>query len=219
MGANSSKSRIPKQQRSILTKRQIIEAAMKLFAQKGYHGINSKEIAREAGVATGCFYAYFSDKKEVFMAALELYFDRFHNITQTHIATLAFEKTTVKIFCKELIQSFIEAHDVFTNFNAELTSMYYTDPDIQKIIAEYDKTSIGHIMDYLMNVRANLRVSNLEAAAKIVYYSFHSVMDQIVFSEKENAAILSDEFADMVERYLLGDCLNHGPSVHGEPPL
>jgi AcrR family transcriptional regulator len=204
MGAKSSKPRTPQQQRSIQTKRQIIEAAMKLFSQKGYHGTNSKEIAREAGVATGCFYAYFSDKKAVFLAALELYFDQFHNITQTHLAKLTFEKVTIKIFCKELTQSLIEAHDVFTNFNGELTAMYYTDPDVQKLINEFDNTSIRQIMEYLMSIRANLRVSNLEAAAKIVYHSFHSVVDRIVFSEKENTAKLSDELADMIEMYLLG---------------
>jgi AcrR family transcriptional regulator len=205
MGLGSNKPRIPKQQRSIQTKRQIIEAAMKLFSQKGYHGTNSKEIAKEAGVATGCFYAYFSDKKEVFMAALEIYFDQFNNITQIHIAKLTLEKASIKHFFREIIQSFVEAHNVFTNLNGELTAMYYTDPDIQKMIAEFDNTSIGHIMEYFMNDRARLRVSNFEAAAKVVYYSFHSVVDQIVFSEKESALILIDELADMIERYLLGE--------------
>jgi AcrR family transcriptional regulator len=180
---------------------------MKLFAQKGYHGTNSKEIAKEAGVATGCFYAYFSNKKEVFMATLEIYLDQFNNITQTHIAKLTLKRTNIKRFFRELVQSFIDAHNVFTNLNGELTAMYYTDHDIQKMIAEFDKTSIGHIMEYLMNVRAELRVSNFEAAAKVVYYSFQSVVDQIVFSENENPTMLIDELVDMVEIYLFGEKL------------
>jgi AcrR family transcriptional regulator len=216
MRTNSSKPRIPKQQRSIQTKRQIIEAAMKLFSQKGYHGTNSKEIAREAGVATGCFYAYFSDKKAVFIAALEIYFDQFNTITQTHIAKLTLEKANTKQFLREMIQSFIEAHDVFTNLNGELTAMYYTDPDIQKMIAEFDKTNIRNIMEYLENIRANLRVSNLEAAVEVVYYSFHSIVDRIVFSKKKNAAILGDELADMVEMYLFGDNFNDELLAHRE---
>lgn len=36
--------RTPKQQRSIQTKKRIIKAAFHLYAQKGIHGTNSKEI-------------------------------------------------------------------------------------------------------------------------------------------------------------------------------
>jgi AcrR family transcriptional regulator len=204
MGANSSKPRMPKQQRGIQTKQQIIDAAMRLFSQKGFHGTNSKEIAREAGVATGCFYAYFTDKKDVFIEALKIYFDQFNSITEEHIGKLFNENIDKKYFFKELIKSFINAHSVFTDLHHELTAMYYTDPDVLKLIAEYDKASIGYILQYLKNIQTQLRVSNIETAAEVVYYSVHSVVDAIVFSEKDNEQKLIDEVTDMVEMYLFG---------------
>jgi AcrR family transcriptional regulator len=85
MSKQKNKVRIPQQQRGIQTKNQIIEAAMKLFSEKGFHATNSKEIAKEAGVATGCFYSYFTDKKAVFCAALQIYLDQFNALLQEHI--------------------------------------------------------------------------------------------------------------------------------------
>lgn len=49
----------------ISRKRQIFEAATKVFAEKGYHAARVSDIAREAGVAHGLVYHYFSSKDEV----------------------------------------------------------------------------------------------------------------------------------------------------------
>jgi AcrR family transcriptional regulator len=46
-------------------RRQIMEAAVRAFARKGYHSTRVGEIAEEAGVAYGLVYHYFGSKKEV----------------------------------------------------------------------------------------------------------------------------------------------------------
>lgn len=43
----------------------IIEAAVKIFSQKSYHGTTTNEIAKEAGVAEGTIFRYFKTKKEI----------------------------------------------------------------------------------------------------------------------------------------------------------
>ncbi len=70
MAKRAYKARIPVQQKAVETKRKIIKAARKLFAQKGYYGTNAREIARIAGVATGSFYGYFNNKKEVLIEVI-----------------------------------------------------------------------------------------------------------------------------------------------------
>ncbi|MEW6777235.1 MAG: TetR/AcrR family transcriptional regulator [Bdellovibrionota bacterium] len=51
----------------------ILEAALSLFAERGYHGTAVPEVAEEAGVAAGTIYRYFPSKEalvnEVFRAA------------------------------------------------------------------------------------------------------------------------------------------------------
>jgi AcrR family transcriptional regulator len=50
---------------------QIIEAALRVFAQKGFDKATNKDIAHEAGITAGLIYHYFSSKEDLLRAALE----------------------------------------------------------------------------------------------------------------------------------------------------
>lgn len=53
------------------TKRKIFEAAMELFAQKGYDGTSVEEITSVVGIAKGTLYYHFSSKEEIFYFLVE----------------------------------------------------------------------------------------------------------------------------------------------------
>lgn len=50
---------------------QIIDAAMRVFAQKGFTRATNKDIAREAGITPGLIYYYFESKEAVLKAIVE----------------------------------------------------------------------------------------------------------------------------------------------------
>lgn len=52
---------------------QILEAALTVFADKGFDRATNKDIAREAGITAGLIYHYFKSKKEVLLEAMEKY--------------------------------------------------------------------------------------------------------------------------------------------------
>lgn len=52
----------------------INEAALKLFTTKGYHATTINAIAKEAGVATGLMYNYFSSKEALLISMVEGHF-------------------------------------------------------------------------------------------------------------------------------------------------
>ncbi len=56
-------------------KQEILEAAMKLFGEKGYEKTSITEIARAVGVAQGLCYLYFPSKEALFDSAIEQYAD------------------------------------------------------------------------------------------------------------------------------------------------
>jgi AcrR family transcriptional regulator len=43
----------------------IIEAALKLFTERGFHGTSTAQISKEAGVATGTLFNYFPTKEDL----------------------------------------------------------------------------------------------------------------------------------------------------------
>ena len=51
---------------------QIIQAAVKLFSEKGYYTTTIQSIAREARVSTGLIYQYFGDKDDILFLTLKL---------------------------------------------------------------------------------------------------------------------------------------------------
>ncbi|RMD65248.1 TetR/AcrR family transcriptional regulator [Candidatus Parcubacteria bacterium] len=52
-------------------KAQIIQAALEVFVQKGYHAANISDVATKAGVSQGTIYHYFPSKDALFLAAYE----------------------------------------------------------------------------------------------------------------------------------------------------
>jgi AcrR family transcriptional regulator len=50
---------------------QIIDAAMHVFAQKGFTKATNKDVAREAGITPGLIYYYFESKEALLMAIVE----------------------------------------------------------------------------------------------------------------------------------------------------
>ena len=65
--------REPVKKTSIEKKEKIIEKGFELLCEKGFHNVSSIDIARYAGVSTGCIYQYFSDKKAIFVEGAKLY--------------------------------------------------------------------------------------------------------------------------------------------------
>jgi TetR/AcrR family fatty acid metabolism transcriptional regulator len=51
--------------------KRIIEAAIQIFAENGYHKAKISEIAKRAGVATGSVYVYFKNKQAILLKIFE----------------------------------------------------------------------------------------------------------------------------------------------------
>ncbi|WP_176448403.1 TetR/AcrR family transcriptional regulator [Lentibacillus sp. CBA3610] len=69
---------------------QLIEAGMKLFAEKGYHMTSVEEIAGGAGVSKGAFYLHFHSKKDFITTAFHYYYqeitNRIENVQKENLA-------------------------------------------------------------------------------------------------------------------------------------
>lgn len=61
---------VPKQERAQKKRKALLESGRILFLKNGYTKTTAKDIASHAGVATGTFYRYFNDKRQLLLAIL-----------------------------------------------------------------------------------------------------------------------------------------------------
>ncbi len=65
------KAQLPRRQREKMRQRQeILDAALTLFAEKGYHRVTMHEIASEAEFAIGTIYKFFKNKEDLYKALI-----------------------------------------------------------------------------------------------------------------------------------------------------
>lgn len=60
-----------RERRALARRRQIVDGAAQIFAQKGYHAATTREIAQSADVSEGSIYHYFDSKKDLLLAIMD----------------------------------------------------------------------------------------------------------------------------------------------------
>src|SRR5262249_16121766 len=86
MSGHSSAGRRDSNNEERASKRErILEAAIKVFAEKGFFGAKVSEIAREAGVADGTIYLYFKSKDDLLISLFEDRMERINSALRTEL--------------------------------------------------------------------------------------------------------------------------------------
>lgn len=195
--------RTPRQQRSIQTKERIMKAAFALFAQKGIHGTNSKEIVGKAGVSIGSFYSYFKNKKTLLLEILEDFLDQVYLTTwkgMEHFTINELGKDDVKF----IIENVFKAYDIAPTFLMQTHALRYSDPDINRVFERERNREVTQIRYLLENNKQRMRVSDQEAAAIVIHNAVESVVHTSKFlGPKIDEQRLINELANMIYNLLL----------------
>jgi AcrR family transcriptional regulator len=198
--------RAPQQKRSIQTKKRIMKSAFRLFARKGIHGTNSKEIVKAAGVSIGSFYSYFKDKKALLLEMLEDYLNR-------HFAMIwqPLERISIDQLRREDIQAILDnvfqAYDISPEFHRQTHALRYSDPDIHRIYDKEREREIAQVRYLLESNKDRLRISDATAAAVVIHNAVENVAHTAKFigSGKIEEARLMNELADMIYCFVLSE--------------
>ena len=198
-----SSVRTPKQQRGIQTKKRIMDAAFHLYAQKGIHGTNSKEIADKAGVSIGSFYSYFKDKKTLLLEMLENYLDRHYLAIWQPIENITINEMG-RDDIKMLIESVFSAYGISPEFHRQTHALRYSDPDINRVYERERSREVTQIRYLLESNKNRMRISDQEAAAIVIHNAVESVAHTAKFiGPKTDEQRLINELADMIFIFLL----------------
>lgn len=187
------KTRQPYQKRGIETKEKIMKAGIELFAKQGYYNINSKVIAKAAKVSIGSFYAYFKDKKELFIEILrefkKLKFQVVYECNDTnHVDEKKMSQTeifqmNIKAFVNNLIESSMKYP---TQFHIEVLQLSYRDRDINEEYNIYCKEEIKYLYEVFSSFPIPFTKDQLLHLAIVIQKIIDSYM-LMILREKDNS--------------------------------
>ena len=96
-------------------KDRIIEAAARVFAQKGYAGSSVADIAVKAEIGKGTIYAYFDSKEDLFFAVFEWFILQTGTAAKVSVSHLGGSATQrLKVLSDSIMGMWDEIQDVFT---------------------------------------------------------------------------------------------------------
>ncbi len=193
--------RIPQQSRSRETKEQIVETAEKLFREKGFHGTNTKAIAKQAGVAVGSVYAYFQDKKDLYIEVLKGYSRKIFEEIRGITIDFSPRKNRTEYFFG-LLRAVIRAHYA-PELHRDLYSVFPHDKEVQRIALNWQKEAVGEFYQALAKAGDKLVVGDIEASSVLLHTCIETIVQRItVFGTLIDHHRLLREFAVMLDRYL-----------------
>lgn len=188
----------------------ILEAAMKVFAQRGYAAATIRAIAREAKIAQGTIYLYFPSKRDILLA---LYRSMILESLEEIMARprTGDEAAFLRSLLVDRIRRFREnaraVRFAFTElpFHKELREKFYREIALEQL---------GRIQAFLreQTARGKFRSLRTEIAARAfqgMYVIF--ALAEIVYGDGEVARLTPEEIADEVVRLFLHGALNPDP--------
>jgi TetR/AcrR family fatty acid metabolism transcriptional regulator len=171
-------------------RRQILDAAVRVFARQGFHACRVSDIAREAGVAYGLVYHYFNSKEQVLN---ELFTERWSLLLS------AVEEIDARPIPPR------EKLDAVAGF---IIDSYRHDPELMKVIVvEVTRAANSFGRTHLPEIR-----KAYEGIAKIVA----DAQKQGVFRDDVDPTFASMWFYGAIEQLLSGWVFELIPSADGD---
>jgi TetR/AcrR family transcriptional regulator len=165
-----------KEREKIEHRKLILEAAMKLFAQKGFHDVSMSEIASKAEFSVGALYTFFRSKEELYTVMLE-------QKAIEHFSTASIDLTTdedvVTILTKYTEKIFKFAADNISTIRvyfSEIKGMSYAlkdrlDPGIVKIHEQLIEM-VSHVIEKGIQQKIFRKMDSHDAAIAL-----HGIFD------------------------------------------
>ena len=152
----------------------VLEAAMVVFSNKGFHDAHVDEIAELAGVAKGTVYRYFESKEEILKEIIR----GNHNRLVEGLNIIFSKDGHILELIKEAISYYID----FFESNKELYKILTHAPWILKEVNEYFYNSV---ISHLQKIRRRILSLNLQGSLKTtdfytVFYGIFGFIDGVI---------------------------------------
>ena len=88
------------------TRERILEAAVTVFASKGYHDTKVDDIVAESQTSKGSFYFYFPSKQDIFLALVDTFADLLEKQLRSRLASESSGMARVDLALRVCLETF-----------------------------------------------------------------------------------------------------------------
>ena len=171
--------REPIKKSSIEKKQRIIKLGFELMCEKGYHNVNTVDIAKYADVSTGIIYQYFSDKRDIFIEGVKNYSSNIMFPMIDILDNTKIDKNNLEKILNSMIDSFINTHKMSKKAHEELIAMSHIDDEINQIFKDNELKMNEKIVNTLKY--NNFSVKNLNEKVHIIIGLIDNFCHEIVY--------------------------------------
>jgi AcrR family transcriptional regulator len=187
------------------TRIKILEAAIRLFAENGFNGTTTKQIAEEAGVNEALIFRYFSTKRELYGAIIERKIEEEPGIEmpieayrETRDDELIFKSVGLRMFeCVENDQTFVRLLYFSALEGHELSDMFFD------TYVEYVRMMLSDYIEQRVSEGAFKNINPLLAARAFIGMVVNYIIVQELFKEKKKKKINKEEVVETFVRIFL----------------
>lgn len=191
--------RMPTQQRSIEKRERIIKYGFELMCNEGFHNVNSKDIAKYAGVSTGIIYQYFNDKRDIFIEGVKNYSNNITFPMLDVLTDIKLEKDNLDEVIRKIIKEFVKNHTMSKKAHEELMAMSHLDKDVRKIFTDNEIAMSERIVNYLKD--SGFILNNIHEKVHIIIGIVDNYCHEVVYHKHDilNYDLMEDELIKTIE--------------------
>jgi AcrR family transcriptional regulator len=196
--------REPVQQRGKEKKARIITAARKLMNTSDYEAVTTNRIAGEAGVSVGTFYAYFKDKRDVFLEVISQYSEDVFGEMIDNIQEMKQRPVSLEEVVRRLILVAKKRHDHEKGLHKQMLVQSIRDPEIQKLALMEEGRADSLIREIFDQYTDQIDVKDVDAAIFLVSTCVEEIIHHLIlYGSDIPEERVFEELVRMVYRYLV----------------
>ncbi len=194
--------REPIKKSSIEKKQRIIRLGFELMCDKGYHNVNTVDIAKYADVSTGIIYQYFSDKRDIFIEGTKDYANTILFPMLDVIDNETIDKNSIDVIISKVIDNFIKTHTMKKEAHEELMAMSYLDDEVSRIFNKSELELTDKISNIL--VKSGFNKENIEEKVHIIIGIVDNYCHEVVYHKHKrmNYDIMKDILINTIKSLL-----------------
>lgn len=200
----------PKQLRGVETRNSILEAAMVIFAERGYEQTTTHQIAGHAGISVGTIYRYFSDKENILK---EIYLQEVLGLRKRILDGF----NVVEIVTKDVRELVREALRMAFRIYSECPALWRVLIEQSRKIPEMVELRRGQEVELYQTVQQILkatprvRLPDIEAGAYLISLFLQSLIEDYILYERDHVEFDDERIIEVAVDFILKYVLSASP--------